>query len=123
LGRLRSSPPQLIWEPDPPSSLIGGTSNERAGSSSDAVEPSQKATRPPWSTGILVDDGARTGENSAFAKKLAADQPNLSAELEVLQKDICRDCRGSLFKLPMWKLVPLTIVGLLVLSAAASGAY
>jgi hypothetical protein len=74
---------------------------------------------PAWPAGILVDAGARTGENSVFAKKLAADQPNLSAELEILQKDICRDCRSSPLKLPMRKLVPLTVVGLLVLSAAA----
>jgi hypothetical protein len=98
------------------------TSNAQA-EMSDPGELSQNTTPPPSSMVILANGEVRTGENSAFAKKLAADQPNLSAELEILQKEICRDHRSSLINLSARKLVPLTIVGLLVLSAAASGAY
>jgi hypothetical protein len=66
-----------------------------------------------------------TNENQAsydlqFAKRLVMDKPDLRAELETLQKKIYRDRRGSLM-IP--KLVPLTLVGLLALSIAASGAY
>jgi hypothetical protein len=42
---------------------------------------------------ILDEDPAR--DDLAFAKKLAMDNPDLSAELEVLQKELC-DRRGSL---------------------------
>jgi hypothetical protein len=110
-----------IRQPDPPRPNRD-TSNEPA-EMSDAGEPSQNTPPPPSSMVILANGGVRTGEDSAFAKKLAADQPNLSAELEILQKEICRDHRGSLINLSARRLVPLTIVGLLLLSAAASGAY
>jgi hypothetical protein len=121
LGGSSTSPRPSIRQPDPPRPNRD-TSNEPA-EMSDAGEPSQNTTPPPSSMVILANGEVPTGENSAFAKKLAADQPNLSAELEILQKEICRDHRGSLINLSARKLVPLTIAGLLVLSAAASGAY
>jgi hypothetical protein len=115
------SPRPSVRQPDPPRPKRD-TNNERA-EMSDAGERSQITTPPPSSMVFLANGGVRTGEDSVFAKKLAADQPNLSAELESLQKEICRDHRRSLIDLSARKLVPLTIVGLLVLSAAASGAY
>jgi hypothetical protein len=71
--------------------------------------------RPPSSMNILAKD-----ENQAddFGKKLAMANPDLSAELEILQREIRRDRRSSLM---IRKLVPLTIMGLLII--AASGAY
>jgi hypothetical protein len=118
LADSHASPRPSIRQPDPPRP---NRDNEQA-DMSDACELSQN-TMPPPSMVILANGEVRTAENSAFAKKLAADQPNLSAELEILQKEICRDHRGSLIDLSARKLVPVTIVGLLVLSAAASGAY
>ena len=59
-------------------------------------------------------------DDLAFAKKLAMDNPDLSAELEVLQKEIC-DRRGSLMVLSARRLIPLTFMGLLVILAAGSG--
>jgi len=50
-------------------------------------------------------------DDLAFAKKLAMDNPDLSAELEVLQKEIC-DRRGSLTVFSARKLIPLTLMGL-----------
>jgi hypothetical protein len=44
-------------------------------------------------------------DDLAFAKKLAMDNPDLSAELEVLQKEIC-DRRGSLMVLSARRLIP-----------------
>jgi hypothetical protein len=120
LGGSYTSPRPSIRQPDPPRPNRDA-SNEQA-EMSDAGERSQN-TPPPSSMVIPANGGVRTGEDSAFAKKLAADQPSLSAELEILQKEICGDHRGSLINLSARKLVPLTIVGLLVLSAAASGAY
>jgi hypothetical protein len=70
---------------------------------------------------ILDEDPA--GNGLAFANGLAIDNPDLSAELEVLQKEIRRDRRNSLTMLSARKLVPLTVIGLLVLSVAGSGAY
>jgi len=70
---------------------------------------------------ILANVEDRAGGDLAFAKKLAIDNPDLSAELEILQNEIRRDRRGSLMILAT--LVPLTIMGLLVLSVAASGAH
>jgi hypothetical protein len=69
-----------------------------------------------------IDDD-QAGDDLAFAKRLAVDKPDLAAELETLQKEIRRERRGSLMVLPARKLVPVTIMGLLVLSVAASGAY
>jgi hypothetical protein len=67
---------------------------------------------------ILDEDPAR--DDLAFAKKLAMDNPDLSAELEVLQKEIW-DRRGSLMVLSARRLIPLTFMGLLVILAAGSG--
>jgi hypothetical protein len=61
--------------------------------------------------------------NFPLAKKLAMDNPDLAAELAILQKEIRRNRRGSLIILRVRNLVPLTIMGLLVLSFAAWGAY
>jgi hypothetical protein len=68
-------------------------------------------------------DEDHASDDLTFARRLAMDKPDLAAELETLQKEIRRDRRGSLMILPARKLVPLTIVGLLVLSVAASAAY
>jgi hypothetical protein len=70
---------------------------------------------------ILHEDPA--GNGVAFADRLAIDKPDLFAELEVLQKEIRRGRRSSLTMLTARKLVPLTVIGLLVLSVANSGAY
>ncbi len=60
-----------------------------------------------------------TGDELAFVKKLV---PDLSVELEFLQGEIRRrDARGAPMMSRTQKLVPLTIMGLLVLTA--SGAY
>ena len=60
-----------------------------------------------------------SGDALAFVKKLV---PDLSVELEFLQGEIRRrDARGSPMISRTQKLVPLTIMGLLVLTA--SGAY
>jgi hypothetical protein len=120
-GDSYASPRPSVRRPAPPKPNRDA-SNERA-EMSDAGELSQNTAPPPSSMVILANGGVRTGGDSAFAKKLAADQPNLSAELEVLQKEICSDHRRSLINLSARTLVPVTIVGLLVLSAAASGAY
>jgi hypothetical protein len=59
-------------------------------------------------------DEDHASDDLTFARRLAMDKPDLAAELETLQKEIRRDRRGSLMILPARKLVPLTIVGLLV---------
>jgi len=51
------------------------------------------------------------------------DKPDLAAELDTLQKEIRRDRRGSRVVRRAGKLVPATIMGLFVLSVAASGAF
>jgi hypothetical protein len=61
-------------------------------------------------------------DDLAFAKRLVMDKSDLGAELETLQKKLYRDRCGSLIP-PARKLVPLTFMGLLALSIAASGAY
>jgi hypothetical protein len=97
--------------------------------------PLQPSSRPPNAPpGPIPESGEErprpsTDEDQAsdfgFAKRLALDKPDLAAELETLQKEIRGDGRGTLMILipPARNLVPLTIVGLLVLSIAASGAY
>jgi hypothetical protein len=77
----------------------------------------RQAKQPRQSTD---DDQA---SDLGFAERAALDKPDLGAELEILQKKIRRDRRGSLMIPPARKLVPLTIMGLLALSIAASGAY
>ena len=73
---------------------------------------------------ILPNDEDKYGDDLASVTKLAIEHPDLSAELEILQKEIRRrNRRGSLMILPARKLVSLTVMGLLVLSIAASGAY
>jgi hypothetical protein len=121
LGDSYASPRASIRRPDAPRPNRD-TSNERA-EMSDAGELPQNNAPPPASMVDHANGGGPTGENSVFAKKLAADQPNLSAELEILQKGIRRDHRRSLINLSAREVVPVTIAGLLVLSAAASGAY
>jgi hypothetical protein len=59
----------------------------------------------------------QAGDDLTFAKKLAIANPDPSAELEILQKEIRRDRRGSLM---IWKLVPLTITGLLIIPASSA---
>jgi hypothetical protein len=76
-----------------------------------------QAKQPPPST-----NENQASDDLAFAKRLVMDKPDLGAELETLQKKLYRDRRGSLIP-PARKLVPLTLMGLLALSIAASGAY
>jgi hypothetical protein len=69
-----------------------------------------------------ADGKHQTANDLAFAKKLAMDKPDLSAELRILQNEIWHRDTSSM-EFPARRLVPLTITGLLVLSLAASGAY
>jgi hypothetical protein len=104
---LRCSPTALqpsSRQPNAPPGPIRESGNEQA-----------KRPRPS-------NDEDQAGDDLAFAKRFAMGKPDLAAELETLQKEIRRDRRRSHTILPL-KLVPLTIMGLLVLSIAASGAY
>jgi hypothetical protein len=102
LRRSRTPPQPSIRQPDTPPGPIRDTGEEQA-EMSNGVEPSRYATRPRSSPVILDEDPAR--DDLAFAKKLAMDNPDLSAELEVLQKEIC-DRRGSLMVLSAPRLIP-----------------
>jgi hypothetical protein len=78
---------------------------------------SRCAPRPRSSMAALANDEDQAGDDLALVKKF----PDLSAELEIMQKEIHRrDRRGSLM---MRTLVPLTIMGLLVIAVAATGAH
>jgi hypothetical protein len=68
----------------------------------------------------VVQDEDRAGGAETFASKLALSKPDLSVELEHLQKQI-RDhnSRSSIVR----KLVPMAIMTLVVFAAAAPGAY
>jgi hypothetical protein len=104
--RCQPTPPQRSnRQPNLPPGPIRETSDEQA-------------KRPPRSI-----DEDQASDDSAFAKRLAMDKPDLAAELDTLQKEIRRDRRGSRVVRHAGKLVPLTIMGLLVLSVAAPGAY
>jgi hypothetical protein len=71
---------------------------------------------------ILTIDDDQADDDFAFVKKLITAKPDLSADLEALHNEIRRcDRRRSLMSAPTRKLVHLTIMGLLVLTA--SGAY
>jgi hypothetical protein len=102
---LRCSPTPLQSSSRPPNAPPGPI-RERGG---------EQGPRPSADDGQASDLG--------FAERLAMDKPDLGAELETLQKEIHRGRRGSLMLPPARKLVPLTVMGLLVLSIAASGAY
>jgi hypothetical protein len=113
VGRLRRSQRPSIRQPNPPPGPVRDTRDEQA-EMSDVGGLSRNAMWPPSS----MADG-----NFPLAKKLAMDNPDLAAELAILQKEIRRNRRGSLIILRVRNLVPLTIMGLLVLSFAAWGAY
>jgi len=105
---LRCAPTQVqpsSWRPNVPPGPIRETGDEQA-------------KRPSRS----IDDD-QASDDSAFAKRFAMDKPDLAAELDTLQKEIRRDRRGSRVARRAGKLVPATIMGLLVLSVAASGAF
>jgi hypothetical protein len=104
---LRCSPTPLQPSSRPPNALLGPI---REGCDEQAKRPRSSAD----------EDRA---SDLAFAKGLAMEKPDLAAELETLQKEIRCDRRGSLMIPRARTLVPLTIMGLLVLSIAASGAY
>ena len=104
---LRCSPTPL----QPSSRLPDGP----PGSIRESGEEQPKRPRPSTDEDQASDLG--------FAKRLAVDKPDLAAELETLQKEIRGHRRGSRMIPPARQLVPLTIMGLLVLSVAASGAY
>jgi hypothetical protein len=110
LGRSRRSPRPSI---PPPPGPIRDTSDEQA-EMSDVGGLPRNAMWPPSS----MADG-----NLPLARKLAVDNPDLTAELAILQKEIRHNRRGSRIILPARTLVPLTITGLLVLSFAVWGAY
>jgi hypothetical protein len=72
-------------------------------------------------TAGLAHDDDPPGSHLTFARKLAISGADLSAELEMLQREIRhRKSRGSPI---VRKLLPVTIMGLLVFAAAASGAH
>jgi hypothetical protein len=112
LGRSHAPQPPSIREPNSPP-----RTRDQA-ELSNVAEVSRYAPRPLSSTVILAGKEDQARDDLTFAKKLAIANPDLSAELEILQKEIRRDRRGALM---IWKLVPLTIMGLLII--AASGAY
>jgi hypothetical protein len=67
----------------------------------------------------VVQDDDRAGRDSTFARKLALSKPDLSVELEHLQKQIRHHTpRSSVVR----KLVPIAITALFVFAAAAPGA-
>jgi hypothetical protein len=109
VGRSRRSPRPSI-QPNPPPGPVRDTSDEQA-EMRDVGGPSRNAMWPPTS----MADG-----NFPLA---TMNNPDLAAELAILQKEIRRNRRGSLIILRARNLVPLTIMGLLVLSFAAWGAY
>jgi hypothetical protein len=117
LGRLHAPQQPSIREPNSPPR----TSRETGGGQAElgnVAEISRYAPRPLSSTVILAGKEDLARDDLTFAKKLYMASPDLSAELEILQKKIRRDRRGALM---IWKLVPLTIMGLLII--AVSGAY
>jgi hypothetical protein len=68
----------------------------------------------------VIQDEDRAGGAETFASKLALSKPDLSVELEQLQKQICHhNPRSSIVR----KLVPIAMMALLVFAAAAPGAY
>jgi hypothetical protein len=68
----------------------------------------------------VVQDEDRAGGDPTFARKLALSKPDLSVELEHLQKQIRHhNPRSSVVR----KLIPIAIMALLVFAAAAPGAY
>ena len=72
-------------------------------------------------TAELDHDDDPSDGHLTFAKKLAISRSDLSAELEKVQRGIRhRKSRGSPI---VRKLLPVTIMGLLVFAAAASGAH
>jgi hypothetical protein len=116
LRRSRTSLQPSSWQADPPPESVRTTGDEQTGMNN----APRYATRPRSSTVILHEDPP--GNGLAFANGLAIKNQDLSAELEVLQKEIRRDRRSSLMMLTARKSVPLTVIGLLVLSVAGSGA-
>lgn len=116
LHRSRTPQPPSMLEPDAPprpSRESGGDQAEM--SNEDGV--SRYAPRPSSSMVVPENDEIQAGDDLTFAKKLAMANPDLSAELEILQKGIRRDRRGSAM---IWKLVPLTITGLLIIPASSA---
>jgi hypothetical protein len=70
-------------------------------------------------TAVLQDED-RAGGDPTFASKLTLSKPDLSVELEHLQKQIRHhNPRSSVVR----KLIPIAIMALLVFAAAAPGAY
>jgi hypothetical protein len=85
-------------------------------------QPNQPRGRIHETGDLQETSNVDASDDLPFAKKLVTDTPDLSAELEILQHEI-RDRRGWLTIFHAPKLVSLTLMGLLVFSAAASGAY
>jgi hypothetical protein len=113
VGRSRRSPQPSIRQPTPPPGPVRVISDEQA-EMSDVGGLSRNAI---WPRSSMADG------NFPLAKKLTMDNPDLAAELAILQKEIRRNRRASLIIMRARNLVPLTIMGLLVLSFAAWGAY
>jgi hypothetical protein len=124
LCRSATPPQPSIRQSDPSPQPIRETGDKQAEMSNESDVLWQNATRPRSLFVILANDGRKYGDDSSSVTKLAIEHPDLSAELEILQKEIRRrNRRGSPMILPARKLVSLTVMGLLVLSIAASGAY
>jgi hypothetical protein len=117
LRRSRTPRPPSILGPNAPPRPSRESGGDQA-EVSNADGLSRYAHRSTSSMIVLENNEDQTGDDLTFAKKLAIANPDLSAELEILQKEIRRDRRGSGM---IWKLVPLTITGLLIIPA--SGAY
>jgi hypothetical protein len=124
LCRSATPPQPSVRQSDPSPRPIRETGDKQAEMNNESDVLSQNSTRPRSLLVILPNDEDKYGDDLASVTKLAIQHPDLSAELEILQKEIRRrNRRGSLMILPARKLVPLTVMGLLVLSIAASGAF
>jgi hypothetical protein len=116
LRRSRTPQPPSTQElnaPPRPSRESGGDQAEMSN-----VDGLSRYAPRLWSSMVVLEnDEDQAGDDLTFAKKLAIANPDLSAELEILQKEIRRDRRGSRM---IWKLVPLTITGLLIIPASSA---
>jgi hypothetical protein len=116
LRRSPTPPPPSIQEPNAaprPSRESGGDQAETSN-----VDVVLRYAPRPWSSMVVLENNEdQAGDDLTFAKKLAIANPDLSAELEILQKEIRRDRCGSRM---IWKLVPLTITGLLIIPASSA---
>ena len=101
LRRSRTPQPPSIQQPNAPPRPSRESGGDQAEMSNVDGE-SRYAPRSWSSTVVLENNEDQAADDLTFAKKLAIANPDLSAELEILQKEIRRDRRGSRM---IWKLV------------------